>query len=91
MIKKILPVISIILGCVLWGLAIVLTKKTINELIFPHLAMYRFIIASIVFIPFVKKKTLPSINKSDIKYERLNSDNYLKFLERARTVVQMLH
>ncbi|MFQ3297916.1 MAG: drug/metabolite transporter (DMT)-like permease [Polaribacter sp.] len=68
MIKKILPVISIILGCVLWGLAIVLTKKTINELIFPHLAMYRFIIASIVFIPFVKKKTLPSINKSDIKY-----------------------
>jgi drug/metabolite transporter (DMT)-like permease len=68
MIKKILPVISIITACVLWGLAIVLTKETLNKLIFPHIAMYRFLIASISFIPFLKKKTLPSINKKDMKY-----------------------
>jgi drug/metabolite transporter (DMT)-like permease len=67
MTKKLLPIISIVLACILWGLAIILTKQTTEHLKFPHIAMYRFLIASLFFVPFTfqKKTILP--NRTDLK------------------------
>lgn len=65
--KNILPIISIISACVLWGLAIVLTKQTTEYLKFPHIALYRFLIASFFFFPIVIKKKMKTPNKSNLK------------------------
>jgi drug/metabolite transporter (DMT)-like permease len=65
--KKLLPIISIITACILWGLAIILTKQTSQYLKFPHIALYRFLIASFFFIPFVINKKIKTPNKSNFK------------------------
>jgi drug/metabolite transporter (DMT)-like permease len=65
--KQLLPTLSIIIACVLWGLAIILTKQTTQYMKFPHIALYRFLIASIFFIPIVIKKKIQIPNKSNLK------------------------
>jgi drug/metabolite transporter (DMT)-like permease len=67
MTKKLLPIISIVSACILWGLAIILTKQTTEQLEFPHIAMYRFLIASLFFIPFAVKKKIAVPGKADFR------------------------
>jgi len=64
--NKLLPVASIIFSCVLWGLSISLTKKTTGVLFFPHIAFYRFIIASIALIPFAINRKFVWPDKKDL-------------------------
>lgn len=65
--KKLLPVISIITACILWGLAIILTKQSTQYLKFPHIALYRFLIASAFFIPIAIKKKIKVPHSGNLK------------------------
>lgn len=64
--KQLLPVLSIVFSCVLWGMSISITKKTTGVLYFPHIAFYRFIIASVALIPFAFHKNFVWLDKKDI-------------------------
>ncbi|HMG81679.1 MAG TPA: EamA family transporter, partial [Ferruginibacter sp.] len=64
--NKLLPVLSIVFSCVLWGLSISITKKTTAVLYFPHIAVYRFIISSIALIPFTINKHFLWPDKKDL-------------------------
>ena len=71
--KKLLPILSIVSACILWGLAIVLTKQATEQLKFPHVALYRFLIASLFLILFTLKKKVIFPGKSDLKIFLLTS------------------
>jgi drug/metabolite transporter (DMT)-like permease len=64
--NKLLPVLSIVFSCVLWGMSISITKKTTGVLYFPHIAFYRFIISSIALIPFAFTKNFLWPQKKDL-------------------------
>ena len=64
--SKLLPLSSIIFSCVLWGLSISLTKKTMGVLVFPHIAFYRFIISSLALVPFAFNKKFLWPDKKDL-------------------------
>ncbi|MFH6967955.1 DMT family transporter [Flavobacterium sp. FlaQc-28] len=68
MTKKLLPILSIVSACVLWGLAIVLTKQTTEQLKFPHIALYRFLIASLFLILFTFKKKVTFPGPADLNF-----------------------